>query len=236
MRYEILIAEAARAEIIMERDSALLQSLRENPRCVFHFYDWEKPSATYGYFIDPDRYFNREGLARRQLELARRPTGGGIIFHTCDLAFSVLIPSTHPCYSLNPLENYALINRAVLEAISVFIARPLDLLPEGPLSGTDKDAFCMATPTRYDVMLEGRKVGGAAQRRMKQGYLHQGTIALGLPDEEFLMDVLRGADGLAQAMCRNSHALLGTIYAPQQLVEARRSLRKLLMKCLRRYC
>ncbi|MCE5316105.1 MAG: hypothetical protein LLG04_01910 [Parachlamydia sp.] len=234
MRYEILIAKAASAADNMERDSALLQSLAEHPRCVLHLYDWEQPSATYGYFIDPDNYFNQEGLNRRQMQLARRPTGGGIIFHTCDLAYSVLIPATHPTYSLNPLENYALINRAVSDAIAANIAKPLELLPlQLPSSGFD--AFCMATPTRYDVMLEGRKVGGAAQRRMKQGYLHQGSIALGLPEADLLQDVLESSGTVADAMLRHGYALLGSTYEPEQLEDARRSLRELLIKSLRQY-
>lgn len=234
MRYEILIAKAASAAENMERDSALLQSLAEHPRCVLHLYDWEQPSATYGYFIDPDNYFNHEGLNRRQMQLARRPTGGGIIFHTCDLAYSVLIPATHPTYSLNPLENYALINKAVSDAIATFIAKPLELLPlQVPSSGFD--AFCMATPTRYDVMLEGRKVGGAAQRRMKQGYLHQGSIALGLPEADLLQDVLESSGTVADAMLRHGYALLGSTYDSEQLEDARRSLRELLMKSLRQY-
>lgn len=235
MRYEIVIAKAASAVENMERDSALLHSLAEHPRCVLHFYDWEQPSATYGYFIDPDKYFNLEGLTRRRLQLARRPTGGGIIFHTCDLAFSVLIPATHPAYSLNPLENYALINKAVSDAIADFIAKPLELLPrQTPSCGFD--AFCMATPTRYDIMLEGRKVGGAAQRRVKQGCLHQGSIALGLPEADFLQDVLADSGLLAKNMQRRGYALLGSTYSPEQLVEARRNLRELLMKSLRQLC
>ena len=44
----------------------------------------------------------------------------------------------------------------------------------------------MAEPTIYDVMAGGKKVGGAAQRRGKQGLLHQGTIALSVPSEATL--------------------------------------------------
>jgi lipoate-protein ligase A len=44
----------------------------------------------------------------------------------------------------------------------------------------------MARPTKYDVMLQGRKIAGAAQRKTKAGFLHQGTIALLCPDPELL--------------------------------------------------
>ncbi|MFZ3375780.1 MAG: hypothetical protein WA183_09525, partial [Chthoniobacterales bacterium] len=35
---------------------------------------------------------------------------------------------------------------------------------------------CFATPVRADVLVDGRKVAGAAQRRTQAGLLHQGSI------------------------------------------------------------
>jgi len=35
---------------------------------------------------------------------------------------------------------------------------------------------CFANPVRADVMIDGRKVAGAAQRRTQQGLLQQGSI------------------------------------------------------------
>jgi lipoate---protein ligase len=231
IRCEILIAGDASAPSSMERDLALLKSLESDPRIILHFYDWEQPSATYGYFIDPERYFNPQGLSKHGLQLARRPTGGGIIFHTCDLAFSLLIPANHPGYALNPLDSYAWINKAVLEAIEPFI-KPLHLLTtEPPKMGEASDAFCMAKPTRYDILLEGHKVGGAAERRMRHGLLHQGSIALSLPDDSFLCDILWDQK-VGEAMRQHSHALLGNHSTKQELSDARYCLRSLMIKYL----
>ena len=54
----------------------------------------------------------------------------------------------------------------------------------------DADYFCMAKPTIYDVVYQGRKIAGAAQRRRKNGYLHQGTISLAFPQMGLLNEVL----------------------------------------------
>jgi lipoate-protein ligase A len=35
---------------------------------------------------------------------------------------------------------------------------------------------CFANPVRADVMIDGRKIAGAAQRRTRGGLLHQGSI------------------------------------------------------------
>ena len=119
MLFETLMTGKASAEQNMACDEKLLKSLADNSRSVLHFYKWERDSVTYGYFIDPYVYLVKDEIRKRGIQLARRPTGGGIIFHQCDLAFSVVIPASHPAYSLNTLDNYAFVNTAVIDAVSV---------------------------------------------------------------------------------------------------------------------
>ena len=112
------------AQANMDLDATLLEELEEP---LLHFYDWEGEAATHGYFIQPEKFLNLKRVKAHKLSLARRPTGGGIVFHNCDLAFSVLIPATHPSFSTNPLDNYAFINRRVVEAIAAFCQTSPDL-------------------------------------------------------------------------------------------------------------
>ncbi|MCP5469480.1 MAG: hypothetical protein H7A36_03125 [Chlamydiales bacterium] len=182
----------------MELDRALLGDLEHTPVIILHLYEWERPSATYGHFIKPEEY-----LKESDLDLAQRPTGGGIVFHTTDFAFSVLVPKSHPAFSENTLENYAFVNNKVIEALGGGELLPVE--PE-PLDEASK-SFCMAKPTKYDVMMEGRKVGGAAQRRTKHGYLHQGTIFLERPSDAFLDSVLLEGTRVREGMAQNSYPL-----------------------------
>jgi lipoate-protein ligase A len=113
-----------------------------------------------------------------------------VILHLDDLAFSVIVPASHPFYSLNSLHSYQMINSMVIEAIQMVL--PLkglllqDDLPEAPRGG-----FCMAKPTKFDLLYEGKKVGGAAQRKTKNGLLHQSSLCLKMPDPMFLEQVLK---------------------------------------------
>ena len=75
-------------------------------------------------FYRSGRHLDLKALEASGLHLARRPTGGGIIFHLTDFAFSVLIPANHPSFSQNTLENYALVNRPVAFAISEIAPSP----------------------------------------------------------------------------------------------------------------
>ncbi len=215
----------------MALDAALLADLKDEEDAILHLYDWEGDAATYGHFIDPEKFLNMESVSRSSLDLARRPTGGGIIFHNCDLAFSVLIPSTHPNFSINPLENYAFVNTRVIWAIGQMIDLSAELLPEEaqPLDSNCK-SFCMAKPTKYDVMIQGKKVGGAAQRKTRDGFLHQGSIQIGLLSESFLRSVLAPQTQVFEGMRANSFSLLGEKWTLNELKEARLELRAQLQK------
>ncbi len=192
----------------MSFDEKLLAELRAP---TLHLYQWERLSATYGYFIRPEEHLDLKKVEKYQLDLARRPTGGGIVFHIWDLAFSFLLPATHPAFSRNTLENYLFVNRAVLEMMREFFSlqHPIELIAQnGANIGPDCQNFCMARPTQYDVVYRGMKLAGAAQRKRKNGYLHQGTIALSRPDFALLSEVLLSKDDVLAAMMAYSFAPL----------------------------
>ena len=81
------------------------------------------------------------------VSLAKRPTGGGIVFHIWDYAFSFLMPSSHPLFSENPLENYRFVNEVVLDVMQDFLSLKdsVNLIPASfPIPGEDCQNFCMA--------------------------------------------------------------------------------------------
>lgn len=230
MKWDLLDTGVASAEKNMALDYALLEELGSRKNPLLHLYDWETDSATYGHFIDPSEWLNENEVSKKQLSLAKRPTGGGLIFHQWDYAFSVLIPSTHPFYTTNTLENYAFVNHCVAKSIRRFLQMQEipDLLQEEPVEETPASKhFCMAKPTKYDVMYNGRKVGGAAQRKTKEGFLHQGTIALLVPDPVYIASITKEGSLLSKAMQRNTFPL---IHDQKDLADARREMRQFLIE------
>ncbi|MDN3504321.1 MAG: hypothetical protein P0S95_01945 [Rhabdochlamydiaceae bacterium] len=199
--------EERSAEENMRFDEKLLLKTDPYSNPILHLYKWKEPSLTHGYFLDPNKYLNISELKKQGLNFGKRPTGGGIIFHTWDVAFAVIIPSGHSGYSLNTLENYALINERVKEAVAKLIeGEKFSLLPIDPIdSRVSVSNFCMAKPTIYDVMLGDRKIAGAAQRRKKNAFLHQGSISLAQPDFNLLKKVLLDSE-VMEAMRLNTFA------------------------------
>jgi lipoate---protein ligase len=199
MKWKILDTGPSSAQKNMEIDTKLLFGLKENQEPILHLYTFIDEAATYGHFIKPFAYLKEERVKKRGLQLAKRPTGGGIIFHLWDFTFSLLIPSSHQAYTQNPLENYSLVNALVGKVLTKLSSKGVALLTKK----TDTSSFCMANPTIYDILIEGRKIGGAAQRNTKFGFLHQGSIAMAPPSEEFLADVLKDGQ-VIQEMRENS--------------------------------
>lgn len=208
---KIIDTKVASAKQNMEYDEGYLENLKEDSDPILHFYDWASPSITYGYFIKPSEFIDLDKAKEHGIELARRPTGGGIVFHLWDLAFSFLMPSSHSSFSLNTLENYRFVNDVVLRAVKDFLQlkEPMDLIKTDMICLDQASTkFCMARPTKYDVMFQGKKVAGAAQRKRKNGYLHQGTISLSMPDSKILSDLLLPGAKVKEAVMQYTFAPL----------------------------
>lgn len=231
MEWQVLDTGCKSAEENMQQDALLLETAHTFKQPILHLYEWEGASATYGYFNRPEQFLNTEVVERKGLKLARRPTGGGIIFHLWDMAFSVLMPSHRVEFSQNSLENYAFVNQAVLHAVEDFLGESL------PLSLIKEDAevleascahFCMARPTKYDVLLEGKKIVGSAQRKTNAGFLHQGSIALLLPEVKYLEGLFASNSAVQKAMFLYTYPLLGKRTSVEEVVAAKKKLKTLL--------
>lgn len=154
----------------MEFDKDVLDSITSK---TLHLYLWDRPCISYGYFLDPKKSLNTLFLQEQKISLVKRPTGGGIVFHGYDYAFSLLVPPIDPLYQLEISAFYTLVNAQIIEALKP-LKKGLTLLenPQG------EGLFCMAKPVVSDVMLGGKKLLGAAVRKKKSGLIYQGMIGL----------------------------------------------------------
>lgn len=188
----------------MQADYERLLNFSSQP--ILHFHGWEKGSLTFGYFTNPDNYLVKEAILEEKIVLAKRPTGGGIILHDYDLSFSLIIPSSHPWYALNTLKSYQKINSRLALALREFDPTLQPYFFEEQKK-EKPSGFCMLKPTVYDLLIDGRKAAGAAQRRTKHALLHHGSICLSLPPEELLKKILKCEKINSWLMIKNSYPL-----------------------------
>lgn len=151
----------------MAVDEALLLSANERGIPCLRLYSWREAAATFGYFQRYDRVAESTELR----PLIRRPTGGGLVPHERDWTYSVVIPTRHEWYSLSACESYCRLHRWVVTSLQTMGLRS-ELAPEFQ----DGAGQCFAGHEANDVLVDGCKVAGAAQRRNKLGLLVQGSV------------------------------------------------------------
>jgi lipoate-protein ligase A len=155
----------------MAVDEALLRRLPENPLPILRIYGWSEPAVSIGYFQDT-------AAVPAGRAFVRRYTGGGLVDHAADLTYTVILPRTHPWMQLPLQACYRRLHEAVTEALAT-LGSQVQLAPCEHSAPAHAACFQRAVP--HDVVSSGsgQKIAGAAQRRTREGLLHQGSI---LPD------------------------------------------------------
>jgi len=168
----------------MAIDEALLETAS---RPVIRFYRWDHPALSFGYFGKFAEVENilSERLPRRTAvetcDIVRRWTGGGIVFHGEDLTYSIVIPASDPAFGESSMSVYKKVHLAIQRTL-MWLGQRADLAVEKtpntqrPTPDAQLRNACFANPVRADVLLNGRKIAGAAQRHTRRGFLQQGSI------------------------------------------------------------
>lgn len=190
----------------MALDEALLRAAPRLSQPVLRFYGWNKPAASFGYF---QKYADVERLTHLR-PLVRRPTGGGLVPHDADWTYSLAIPPSHFWYALCARESYRRIHEWIQSAFQILgLATELAPLPNPTAPGQ-----CFRGHEASDLLWQGRKIAGAAQRRTRSGLLIQGSVqprdlSLARADWELAMRAAGAAgQGLAWAEFKPDAQLL----------------------------
>ena len=164
----------------MAIDEALLESATVP---LIRFYRWHSPALSFGYFGN----FSDVAGYGSERDLVRRWTGGGIVFHGDDLTYSIVIPASDLVFEQSSASIYETIHCALRSAL-IANGKRAELAAVAAVSDCRghedltvggrryRENSCFANPVRADVLIDNRKVAGAAQRRTRQGLLQQGSI------------------------------------------------------------
>ncbi|WP_201456796.1 lipoate--protein ligase family protein [Chlamydia sp. 17-3921] len=228
MKIRIVDSGKGSAGAHMAKDERLLNELKDG-ELILHLYEWESSlPLTYGHFMQPKKFLVEDFLSLG-LDASKRPTGGGFIFHNRDYAFSLLMSSSFPGFSHNVLENYLRVNSLVLKVLhKVFHISGSLAEQEESCSQKKSGNFCMAKTSKYDVLLGFRKVGGAAQRKVQQGFLHQGSLFLSGNSREFYKRFLLSEvfQEVTDEIERHAFFPLGIEASSQDLSAARKDIKE----------
>lgn len=188
----------------------------ERSRPVLRLYGWSPPAISLGRYQDAKAALKLELCAADGIPVVRRMTGGGIIFHAEELTYCIVCAPEQIGPAAGVKEGFRRLCAFLLSTYRSLGLEPAfaaDLAPAGERLG-ERTPFCFAGKEEFDVLVEGRKIGGNAQRRRRGVILQHGSIPLVSRVGEALRYLKEPAPGAAGAV---SLAELGIFPEPGRL-------------------
>lgn len=191
----------------MAIDEALFNYVQKNKGAsILRFYRWEKPSLSIGYHQKVKDVANIEFLNERGIDLVRRITGGKAVLHDDEITYSFSSSNPLLVKERNLLDSFYMLSSALIKGLK-------NLNISAHLSSRKHEDFyktnlpCFSYPTGNEIVVNGRKLIGSAQKRGRDSLLQHGSIPI-------TIDI----NTLARATFSSPENINGKIITLQELV------------------
>lgn len=180
MKYFRLIrSRASSATYNMELDEKIFNRYLDDGIGVLRTYRWEKPSFTYGFSQNPGNEINLDKCASDGVQIAKRMTGGGILFHNDEITYSFVCNKEDVGEPKTVFVSYRNICKFLIRFYeSLGVRAEFALEAKNFKERSAAHQLCSASYEKYDIAIGGRKIGGNAQKRKRQVIFQHGSIPL----------------------------------------------------------
>jgi lipoate-protein ligase A len=165
----------------MALDEALLLSFDPNESLpVLRLYGWSPPALSLGRFQKADDILNLEKCRAAGVPAVRRITGGGVIFHADELTYSIVCAPHHIPASHSIKDSFRVLTAFLLQFyrdLGLDAGYAVDCMSNEEKIG-ERTEYCFAGTETFDILINGRKIGGNAQRRKREVIFQHGSIPL----------------------------------------------------------
>ena len=170
----------------MAGDQVLLEMCRDYVEPVFRLYDWECPTLSLGKNEKIDPLIDLQECQNLSIPVVRRMTGGKAVLHGFDITYSIAAGVQDSQFPGGILDNYQFLARGFKYFFQKLGLNPV--LNKKSLPKKNKEPhICFSEPSSYEILIEGRKIIGNAQRVRiarernslpKRFFLQHGSILL----------------------------------------------------------
>lgn len=138
---------------------------------TLRFYIFDPPAITLGHSQLIDQ-FNLSAVEKKGFHLVRRITGGTAVLHKNDLVYSLVMPENFLPEKV--VDAYRFLSDGLVEGL-----KNIGLKAEKKIAESqERQASCYLNQNPYDVVINGKKISGNAQARIKGVVLQHGTIII----------------------------------------------------------
>jgi lipoate-protein ligase A len=165
----------------MAIDEALLACFDPSvSRPVFRCYGWNPPSFSCGRFQDVATILDLPACREREIPIVRRVTGGGVLYHSQELTYSLLCSPSALTNAGNVKQTFYYLTSFLIQfyrrlGLSACYASQS---PRPDFRLGERTPLCFAGRESCDILIAGKKIGGNAQRRTREAIFQHGSIPL----------------------------------------------------------
>lgn len=183
--WRILPFQTCNAFENMAIDEAILISADSDGTIpTLRFYGWSPPAVSLGYFQDINKEVNLRNCKALGVDIVRRPTGGKAVLHENEITYAVVSPKGNPLFPDNILGTYKVISSCLVEALlSIGINASVAESACRQNGAHILKSLCFSEPSRFELLVGGRKICGSAQVRTRNAFLQHGSLLLGFEPE-----------------------------------------------------
>jgi len=178
-RFRLIRSRSADAVYNMALDEKIFDRYMEDGIPVFRAYGWRSASFTYGVSQKPENEIDIKRCAQDSVQIAKRMTGGGILLHHNEITYSLVCAKE----DIGEPDSVIVSYRKIC-AFLISFYRSLGLDASFALDTEDfkkkciPHELCSASREKYDIVINGKKIGGNAQKRKRRAVFQHGSIPL----------------------------------------------------------
>lgn len=167
----------------MQMDERLLeQAAAGEVGPTLRFYTWSPPAVSIGRFQRIETSVHADTCKRLGIDIVRRITGGRAVLHNRELTYSIVSPADVPIFPDDVLGTYRVIAEGLLKGLSNLGLRA-EMLSRSCRNAQlvkkhVREPACFSSPSWYEIVVNGRKIIGSAQRRTSRAFLQHGSILI----------------------------------------------------------
>jgi lipoyl(octanoyl) transferase len=149
---------------------------------VLRFYTWDPPTVSIGRFQKIETAVDAGACKLLGFDIVRRVTGGRAVLHRRELTYSVIARIDNPLFPPEVLGTYKIIASGLLAGLRN-LGVDAEMVSRGGRHASlvrkdAKDPACFSSPSWYEIVVQGKKIIGSAQRRLSGAFLQHGSILI----------------------------------------------------------
>ena len=174
---------------------------------TFRVYQWDSPTISLGRFQQAEQTLFLDNCESDGVRFVQRMTGGGAIYHSPnEITYSLVCHDSQIGEGLAVKQTYKVLCGFIIEfykRLGLEAHFAVDIIDKNVEALGVKSMLCFAAKEEYDIVINGYKIGGNAQKRVKHIIFQHGSIPIkfdGLPLKKYIKDVPDDIDNRATSL------------------------------------